>query len=119
MNENTKWSTHDEKLTLEKSCGECRRLETTKDSKLYVQPPNLASKMPNLPLYLYRKLLPFDLNPMCRQKYDPDCGPPVVEWLLKPFPSVLVLNEGERGSHPELSTMNGARDGLECRVRWA
>lgn len=45
---------------------------------------------------------------MCGRKYDPDCDPPVVEWLLKPFPSVLVLNEGERGSHPELSTMNGA-----------
>lgn len=119
MNENSKRSTHDEKLTFEKSCGKCSRLETTKDLKLYVQPPNLASKMPNLPLYLYRKLLPFDLNPMCGQRYDPDGGPPVVEWLPKPVPSVLVLNEVVRGSHPELSTMNGAWDGLECRVRWA
>lgn len=65
------------------------------------------------------KLLPFALNPMCGQTSDPGCGSPVAERLLKPFPSALVPSEGERGSHPELSTMNGARDGLECRVRGA
>lgn len=59
VNESSKWSADYEKLTFGKSYSERSRLEeTTKDSKLCVQPPNWASKMPNLPLYLYRKVAP-------------------------------------------------------------
>lgn len=51
----------------------------------------------------------------------PGGGSPSLERLLKTFPGVfcfalglyvLVLDEAGRGSHPDLSTLNGAWDGL-------
>lgn len=74
-----KRSTHDEKLTFEKSCGRCSRLETTKDSKLYVQPPNLAYKDAKLASLSSQKVAPFRLKSNVRTKVwsrrrSPSCG---------------------------------------------
>lgn len=80
VNESSKWSADYEKLTFGESYSERSRLEeTTKDSKLCVQPPNWASKMPNLPLYLYRKVAPFRLKSNVQAKVGsrlrfPSCG---------------------------------------------
>lgn len=79
VNEKSKGSTHDEKLTFEKSCGKCRRLETTKDPELYVQPPELSVKDAKLASLSLQKVAPFRLKSSVRGKVwsrlrSPSCG---------------------------------------------
>lgn len=68
MNENSKWSTHGEKLTFEKSCCKCSRLETTKGFKVVRSAAELSVKDVKLASLSLKKVAPFQLISNVRTK---------------------------------------------------
>lgn len=95
MNGSSKCCKDCEKLTFGKSYSACSRLEeTTKESKLYVQPPNLASKMPKLASLSLQKVAPFRLKSNVRTKVWSRRRSPSCEVAFEALP---VCSGAERG----------------------